>query len=218
MLGRLAGACAAWSSIACAVATCGFWHLQGGLRTRTPDSGVVFFSRARMVTIRCPPTRCDGQNGGRPEAPGWRNRERQTLNSRHGRCSGSSCPGVLRRSQYPRPGHCPAGSAAGGELPAVEYVECALEPVVIATMDAGGIDLAILDGEAVPASGMGICRQLRTRSSTARLCCSSWVGRRMPGWLRGPGPMTWPLPSTPRGSPSQWRRCCVVVLRRFPSN
>jgi DNA-binding response OmpR family regulator len=28
-------------------------------------------------------------------------------------------------------------------------------------MDAGGIDLAILDGEAVPAGGMGIARQLK---------------------------------------------------------
>jgi DNA-binding response OmpR family regulator len=49
--------------------------------------------------------------------------------------------------------------AAG--LPRVEYVECATEPVVIKTMDAGGVDLAILDGEAVPAGGMGICRQLK---------------------------------------------------------
>jgi DNA-binding response OmpR family regulator len=47
------------------------------------------------------------------------------------------------------------------DLPEVEYVECATEPVVIATMDAGGVDLAILDGEAVPAGGMGVCRQLK---------------------------------------------------------
>ncbi|HEY7043100.1 MAG TPA: hypothetical protein VH419_05470 [Nocardioidaceae bacterium] len=47
------------------------------------------------------------------------------------------------------------------DLPDLEYVECATEPVVIASMDAGGVDLAILDGEAVPAGGMGICRQLK---------------------------------------------------------
>ena len=47
------------------------------------------------------------------------------------------------------------------DLPEIEYIECATEPVVIATMDAGGVDLAILDGEAVPAGGMGICRQLK---------------------------------------------------------
>ncbi len=47
------------------------------------------------------------------------------------------------------------------DLPTIEYVECATEPVAIATMDAGDVDLAILDGEAVPAGGMGVCRQLK---------------------------------------------------------
>ncbi len=47
------------------------------------------------------------------------------------------------------------------DLPALEYVEVATEPVVIQHMDAGGIDLAILDGEAVPAGGMGIAKQLK---------------------------------------------------------
>lgn len=47
------------------------------------------------------------------------------------------------------------------ELPAIEYVEVATEPVVIQQMDAGDISLAILDGEAIPAGGMGICRQLK---------------------------------------------------------
>lgn len=47
------------------------------------------------------------------------------------------------------------------DLPALEYVECATEPVVIATMDTGEVDLAILDGEAAPAGGMGVCRQLK---------------------------------------------------------
>jgi DNA-binding response OmpR family regulator len=53
------------------------------------------------------------------------------------------------------------GPRPAPELPAVEYVECATEPVVIATMSAGGIDVAILDGEAAPAGGMGIARQLK---------------------------------------------------------
>src|SRR3954447_15121742 len=47
------------------------------------------------------------------------------------------------------------------ELADVDYVEYGTEPVVIKTMDAGGIDLAILDGEAVPAGGMGVARQLK---------------------------------------------------------
>lgn len=47
------------------------------------------------------------------------------------------------------------------DLPEVTYVEVATEPVVIKNMDAGAIDLAILDGEAVPAGGMGIAKQLK---------------------------------------------------------
>jgi DNA-binding response OmpR family regulator len=47
------------------------------------------------------------------------------------------------------------------DLPEVTYVEVATEPVVIQNMDAGSIDLAILDGEAVPAGGMGIAKQLK---------------------------------------------------------
>ena len=47
------------------------------------------------------------------------------------------------------------------DLPTLAYVEVATEPVVIQHMDAGAIDLAILDGEAVPAGGMGIAKQLK---------------------------------------------------------
>jgi DNA-binding response OmpR family regulator len=53
------------------------------------------------------------------------------------------------------------GRRPAPELPALEYVECATEPAVVARMDEGGVDLAILDGEAVPAGGMGICRALK---------------------------------------------------------
>ena len=47
------------------------------------------------------------------------------------------------------------------DLPELEYVEVATEPVVWQQLDAGGIDLAILDGEATPAGGMGVARQLK---------------------------------------------------------
>jgi DNA-binding response OmpR family regulator len=47
------------------------------------------------------------------------------------------------------------------DLPELEYVEVATEPVVLSNMDSGRIGLAILDGEAVPAGGMGIAKQLK---------------------------------------------------------
>ena len=53
------------------------------------------------------------------------------------------------------------GKRPDADLPEVEYVECATQPAVIRRMDAGGIDLAILDGESAPSGGMGIARQLK---------------------------------------------------------
>jgi len=53
------------------------------------------------------------------------------------------------------------GRRPAADLPLIEYVECATEPAVIARADAGGIDLLVFDGEATPAGGMGICRQLK---------------------------------------------------------
>lgn len=53
------------------------------------------------------------------------------------------------------------GNRPATDLPALEYVECATEPVVIRQADKGRFDLLILDGEATPAGGMGICRQLK---------------------------------------------------------
>jgi DNA-binding response OmpR family regulator len=52
------------------------------------------------------------------------------------------------------------GRKVATDLPPVSVVEVATQPAVLAAMDAGGIDLAILDGEAVP-GGMGLCRQLK---------------------------------------------------------
>ncbi|MEV6315139.1 hypothetical protein [Streptomyces sp. NPDC051776] len=46
-------------------------------------------------------------------------------------------------------------------LPEVEFVECATQPAVLEALEAGGIDVCVLDGEATPSGGMGICRQIK---------------------------------------------------------
>jgi DNA-binding NtrC family response regulator len=51
-------------------------------------------------------------------------------------------------------------SPAAGVGP-LSYVECATGDEVVAAVDAGGIDLCVLDGEAQPTGGMGISRQLK---------------------------------------------------------
>jgi DNA-binding response OmpR family regulator len=53
------------------------------------------------------------------------------------------------------------GRRPATDLGRVEYVEAAGVGEVIAEMDEGNIDLAILDGEAQPTGGIGLCRQLK---------------------------------------------------------
>jgi DNA-binding response OmpR family regulator len=53
-----------------------------------------------------------------------------------------------------------------GRFPAADvgpltYRECATGDEVVAAVDAGGVDLCILDGEAQPTGGMGLSRQLK---------------------------------------------------------
>lgn len=43
----------------------------------------------------------------------------------------------------------------------LEILECATHPAVIAAVDSRQFDLLILDGEATPSGGMGLCRQLK---------------------------------------------------------
>ncbi len=79
------------------------------------------------------------------------------------------------------------GTKPAPDLPAVRVREVATEPAVIEAMDGiargeGRIDLAILDGEAVPAGGIGIARQLKDEIYQ---CPPLLVltGRAQDGWL-----------------------------------
>lgn len=53
------------------------------------------------------------------------------------------------------------GTRPVADLPELQFVEVATEPMVIRQADTRTFDLLILDGEAVPAGGMGIARQLK---------------------------------------------------------
>jgi DNA-binding response OmpR family regulator len=68
------------------------------------------------------------------------------------------------------------------DLPRLEYVEVATEPVVIQQLDTGTIDLAILDGEAVPAGGLGIARQMKDEIYDAPPVLVL-IGRPQDAWL-----------------------------------
>lgn len=53
------------------------------------------------------------------------------------------------------------GRRPAPDVPQVEFLECATPAAVLKELDRGGIDVCVLDGEAVPAGGMGICRQIK---------------------------------------------------------
>lgn len=53
------------------------------------------------------------------------------------------------------------GRRPAADLPALVFLEADDSRSLMAEIDAGGIDLAILDGEAWPAGGLGLARQIR---------------------------------------------------------
>ncbi|MCG8916836.1 hypothetical protein L6E12_13650 [Actinokineospora sp. PR83] len=53
------------------------------------------------------------------------------------------------------------GRRPAADVGRVSFVEVGTVSDVLMEMDGGGIDLAILDGEAQPTGGIGLCRQLK---------------------------------------------------------
>jgi DNA-binding NarL/FixJ family response regulator len=62
------------------------------------------------------------------------------------------------------------------------YVEASRGQQVVDRLDAGGIDLAILDGEAAPTGGMGLARQIKDELDNPPPVLLV-VGRRDDAWL-----------------------------------
>jgi DNA-binding response OmpR family regulator len=64
----------------------------------------------------------------------------------------------------------------------VEYLEAATGDEVVAQVDAGGIDLVVLDGEAQPTGGMGVARTIREECAEQPVLCLL-IRRRDDRWL-----------------------------------
>lgn len=73
------------------------------------------------------------------------------------------------------------GRKVASDLPEVKVLEVATQPAVLSAVEGGGVDLVILDGEAVP-GGLGLCRQLKDE---VQACPPVLVlaGRRDDAWL-----------------------------------
>lgn len=74
------------------------------------------------------------------------------------------------------------GRRPAADLPRVEYVECATEPAVMKALQAGGIEVAIFDGEAAPYGGIGLARQVKDEIYQCPPVLVL-VGRPQDGWL-----------------------------------
>src|SRR5215217_1520100 len=79
------------------------------------------------------------------------------------------------------------GRRPAADLDRIDWVECSTGEQVVSRIDAGDIDVAILDGEAQPTGGMGLCRQLKYEVEDCPALCVL-LGRRDDRWLA-----TWSL-------------------------
>jgi len=87
------------------------------------------------------------------------------------------------------------GRRPAPDLGRIDWVECATGEEVVARVDRGGVDVAILDGEAKPTGGMVLSRQLKNEVADCPAICVL-LGRRDDRWLA-----TWALADATIASP-----------------
>jgi len=78
----------------------------------------------------------------------------------------------------------------------LRWLEAADGDQVVAAVDAGGVDLLILDAEAQPTGGMGICRQLKDEIEhcpLVRVLLARPADRWLATWSRADATLTHPL-------------------------
>jgi DNA-binding response OmpR family regulator len=74
------------------------------------------------------------------------------------------------------------GRRPAPDVARLDYIECETGQEVVEILDAGGIDLAILDGEATPTGGIGLSRQLKNELASCPPILLL-IGRRDDRWL-----------------------------------
>lgn len=88
------------------------------------------------------------------------------------------------------------GRRPASDLPPVQFVDVATDWAVMDRLRQGGIDLAILDAEAVPAGGLGVCRTIKQevfRSPPVLVIVARPQDRWLAAWSRADGVVAYPL-------------------------
>src|ERR1700733_10655605 len=74
------------------------------------------------------------------------------------------------------------GARPAPDAPEAEIIEVATAPALFRLLDAGGVDVMVLDGEAQPAGGMGVSRQAKDEIYNCPPVLLI-IGRADDGWL-----------------------------------
>jgi CheY-like chemotaxis protein len=94
------------------------------------------------------------------------------------------------------------GRRPAADVGPLTWLECETGPDVIATVDSGGVDLCILDGEAQPMGGLAVARQLDQEVLDRPAVCvliARQADRWLAHWSRAEG--TLPMPVDPLTAP-----------------
>jgi DNA-binding NarL/FixJ family response regulator len=94
------------------------------------------------------------------------------------------------------------GRRPAADVGPLTWLECATGDEVVATVDSGGVDLCILDGEAQPTGGLALTRQLDQEVSDRPAVCVL-IARQPDRWLAhwSRAEATLPLPIDPLVAP-----------------
>jgi DNA-binding response OmpR family regulator len=94
------------------------------------------------------------------------------------------------------------GRRPAADVGPLTWIECTTGAEVVAAVDAGGIDLCILDGEAQPTGGLAVSRQLEQEVRDRPAVCVL-IARQADRWLAhwSRADATLPLPIDPLTAP-----------------
>ena len=95
------------------------------------------------------------------------------------------------------------GRRPAADVGPLTWVECATGEDVVGTVDAGGVDLCILDGESQPTGGLALARQLTVEVADRPALCVL-IARQPDRWLAhwSQADATLPLPVDPLTAPA----------------
>ena len=88
------------------------------------------------------------------------------------------------------------GRRPAADVGPLTWVECDTADQVVAAVDAGGIDLCVLDGEAQPTGGLALTRQLEVEVADRPAICvliARQPDRWLAHWSRAEGTLSFPV-------------------------